>query len=564
MQSRDGNIVVTYNGEIYNFWEERKALEAKGYRFRSRCDTEVLLALYEEYGIGCLEHLRGMFAFAIYDKVRRRIFCARDRMGEKPFKYFFNGRAFVFASELKALLRYPECPKEIDREAIYHFLTMMYLPSPLTGFRGISKLEPAHYLLLDLGTGKLQKERYWSLDYSKEEERMEKEWCEMIRGKLEESVKMRMLSDVPIAAFLSGGVDSSAVVTLMTRNSSSPVQTFSIGSRTASHNELPDAERIARYVGSDHHPEVVDPDVIALLPELVGMYEEPFADPSCIPTFFVSKHTGSFVKVALTGDGGDENFAGYVRYPILRFSRVWERFQCLHPLTGLLTSLLHTSLRNTFSYRCHRFQSTMSLPWPERYLQYISVFTEEEKKGLGFRPAGSRFGRTDRFYAECTKEARERARDTLHKALAMDVATYLADDLMSKVDLAAMHFGLECRAPFLDHELLEMTARIPARLKLRGREGKVILKRAFEGILPADTLKKRKQGFRIPLDAWFRTDLKEFITDTLLSDAPHKWEFFDRAQLERSLAQYFATHVDYSDHIWVLLCLHLWLSRYHR
>lgn len=560
--SADGQVVITYNGEIYNFWEERKELEAKGDRFRSRCDTEVLLALYEEYGVRCLEHLRGMFAFAIYDKRKRQIFCARDRVGEKPLKYFFDGKTFLFASELKALLAHPDCPKEIDREAIHHFLTMMYLPAPLTGFQGIRKLEAGHFLLLNLEKKSLRKERYWSLDCSKEEQRTEEEWSEAIREKLEESVKLRMISDVPIAAFLSGGIDSSAVVTLMAKHSSAPIRTFSIGSTVATHNELPDAERIAKHVGSDHHPAIVEPDVIGLLPELVSLYEEPFADPSCIPTFLISKHTSRSVRVALTGDGGDENFAGYIRYPILRFSRMWEKFRLLHPFTQLCTASFHAFAKTTFSYRCHRFQSTMHLPWPERYLQYISVFTEEEKMGLYGSGFGLGFGRTDQFYVELTKAGRERARDVLHAALAMDMQTYLADDLMPKVDLASMHFGLECRSPFLDHHLLEFTARIPGRLKLRGRMGKVILKHALRGVLPRETLTKRKQGFRLPLDRWFRTDLKDFVRDSLLSDAPLKWEIFDKGRVETFLKQYYDTRIDCSDHVWALLCLDGWLRRY--
>lgn len=562
MRSRDGDVVITFNGEIYNFQEERSHLEAKGYRFRSRSDTEVLLALYEEYGTDCLRHLRGMFAFAIYNKRKRQLFCARDRVGKKPFKYFFDGKTFLFASELKALLRHPQCPRAIDREAIHHYLTMMYLPAPLTGFAGIQKLEAAHFLLLDLATGILRKERYWSLDYSQEEDYPEQVWRERILSTLEESVRLRMIADVPVGAFLSGGIDSATVVTLMAKLSSEPVRTFSIGSGISSHNELPDAQLIAGAVQSEHHPHVVRPNVMHLLPELVQAYEEPYADPSTVPTYLVARHTSDYVKVALNGDGGDENFGGYIRYSILAFSQAWERCQLFHPLVLAGTALFHTILRTTFSYRCHRFQRSMALPWAQRFLQYISFFTEEEKRTLYGPGLGSGLGRTDEFYAALTRGAREHARDLLHKALAMDFMTYLPDDLMPKVDLAAMHFGLECRSPFLDHHLLELTARIPASLKVQGWQRKRILKRALQGILPRETLHKRKQGFRLPLDHWFRTALRSYLTDRLLSDAPHKWEFFDRGSLERMLQEYFRSRIDFSDHLWALLFLDEWLRQY--
>jgi len=557
MRSSDGNFTITYNGEIYNFKEERENLEKKGHSFKSKCDTEVLLALYQEYGVDCLKHLRGMFAFAIYDKNRQRIFCARDRMGQKPFKYFFDGKTFLFASELKALLKNPSCPKDIDRESINHFLTMMYLPAPMTGFKGIQKLEAGHSLILDLKSKSLKKEKYWDLDMSQEEPLSEKEWKDKILEALQESVNLRMISDVPIAAYLSGGIDSGAVVSLMSKISQDPVKTFSIGSAIDTHNELPDALNIAKHVGSDHNPYVVTPDIVKLLPELVKIYEEPYGDASSVPTYYISEHTSRQVKVALTGDGGDENFAGYIRYPILNFSRRWEKFRLIHPLVRAGTSLFHSLAKNTFSYRCHRFQSTMHLPWERRYLQYLSYFTEEEKNGLG---VGLGLGRTDEFYKKLTEPARQNARDTLHAAMRMDHITYLADDLMPKVDLASMHFGLECRAPFLDHKLLELTAKIPSKMKLRGREGKVILKKALEGVLPQETLQKKKSGFRIPLDNWFRNDLKDFVTDRLLSDTPHKWDFFEKSKVEKMLKGYFDTRIDYSDHIWALLWLDEWFS----
>ena len=562
MQSADEKYVITYNGEVYNFREERSRLEAKGYTFRSTSDTEVILALYQEYGTRCVEHMRGMFAFAIYDTKKQQLFLARDRVGQKPCKYYFDGNTFLFASELKSLLTHSACDRSIDPEAIHHFLTMMYLPAPLTGFKHIKKLEAGHSLLLDLSSHQLTKERYWSLEYSREDAYSEEEWKEQILTLLRESVQLRQIADVPVGAFLSGGIDSAAVVLHMQQTGDEPIKTFSIGSATNTHNELPDAERIAILKQTDHHPKIVEPDVCNLLPTLVQIYEEPYADPSAIPTYHIAQLASEHRKVVLTGDGGDENFMGYVRYPILRFSRRWEKAKPLHPLVKAGTALFHSLRKSTFSYRCHRFQSTMHLPWHERYLQYLSFFTDAEKRKVYASSFADQFERTDLFFSRITQDSRESARDMLHQAVAMDVQCYLADDLMPKVDMASMHFGLECRAPFLDHHFLELTARIPASRKLHGRSGKHIFKKALRGILPEEHFARKKTGFRLPLDTWFREDKKEFLQERLLSDAPHKWDFFERSEVEKFLHQYHNSSIDYSDHIWALLWLDEWFRQY--
>jgi len=529
----------------------------------------VLLKLYEEFGMDCLQHLRGMFAFAIYDRKKRKLFLARDRVGKKPLKYFFAGDTFAFASELKALRTLPECPRGVDFEAVHHFLTLMYLPSTLTGFVGVCKLPAAHSLALDLQTGEHVVERYWELTYEPDERTSPAQWGGRIRAALEESVRLRMVADVPIGAFLSGGIDSATVVALMAKQSTSPVRTFSMGSRVVSHDELPDAASVAERFRTDHHPIVVDPDIVRLLPNLVATYEEPFADPSAIPTYILCREARDSVTVALNGDGGDENFAGYVRYPILRFSRAWESCRVIHPLVRLGTGCLHALLRRTFSYRCHRFQSSMHLPWPQRYLRYLSFFTEEEKRELyrdGFalrRTQGDevKFGRTEDWYAARTQHARGRAADLLHQAMSMDVDTYLAEDLLPKVDLGSMAHGLEVRSPFLDHELLELTARIPSALKLRGWRGKWILKQCLKDILPAEVLQKRKQGFRLPLDHWFRGELRSFVRERLGDGHPLFWEIFDRARVLAFLDRYEASRMDSSDHVWALLWLREWCDQ---
>ncbi len=563
MISSDGKTVLVFNGEIYNFAEKRRMLEDRGHVFHSTGDTEVLLKLYEEFGPQCVDHLRGMFAFAVHDLKRGIVFLARDRVGKKPLKYFSDGKVFAFASELKALRTLPSCPKSMDAEAVHHYLTMMYVPAPATGIVGIQKLPAATALTIDLSGKPMEQKKYWELRYDTDEATPLETWKEKIVHTFNESVHLRMVADVPVGAFLSGGIDSAAVVAFMTRHSAHPVQTFSIGSSVDSHNELPDADRIAKLFGTNHHPLLVEPDIVHLLPELVHTYEEPYADSSAIPTYLIARESRKSVTVALNGDGGDENFAGYVRYPILRFSNTWATYPgFVHALARLGTTVFHRLANTTFSYRCKRFEHSMHLPWPERSLQYLSFFTDAEKRGLYAAGFGKNFPATDSWYAARTADARERAKEILHQSMSMDIASYLADDLLPKVDLGSMAFGLEARSPFLDHELLELTARIPARYKLHGKSKKWILKEVLKGIVPDETLTRPKSGFRLPLDHWFRTNLASFVDDRLLSADSKLWAIFDRAKMETFLKMYRISKVDYSDHIWALLWLDEWMRQY--
>ncbi len=565
MITPDGNTALTFNGEIYNFAELRTFLEGRGHRFTSSGDTEVLLKLYCEEGERCIERLRGMFAFAIHDRTKGRLLLARDRVGKKPIKYFRSGPVFAFASELKALRVLPECPTALDDEAIHHYLTMMYVAAPATGIAGIRKLGVASVLTVDTHAGLVGTERrYWALRYQPDETVSLIQWKQQVAAVFDESVRLRMIADVPVGAFLSGGIDSAAVVASMARHSAHPVKTFSIGSPAETHNELPFARLMAERLGTDHHPIVVQPDIVHLLPILVKTYEEPYADPSAIPTFLIAKEARKEVTVALNGDGGDENFAGYLRYPILAFSLQWERFpRAMHGAVLSFVSLFHRFRQTTFSYRCRRFQESMSTPWPQRYLQYLSFFTEEEKRRLYARDFASSFARTDDRYAALTAEARSRAVDPIHQAMGMDLDTYLPDDLLPKVDLATMAHGLETRSPLLDHTLLELTARMPVRFKLRGRTTKWIFRQMLSGVIPPETLTKRKTGFRLPLDRWFRGELRPFLTDRLLSHSSPLYQFLDRSSVEAFLAEYFASRIDFSDHLWALLWLDEWMRQYY-
>lgn len=568
MVSDDGRLVMVFNGEIYNFQELRRELEAKGYRFRSTGDTEVLLRLYEEEGIACVERLRGMFAFAVYDRKKQSVFLARDRVGKKPIKYFRTGNCFAFASELKALMLLPECPRGVHEESIHHYLTMMYVPSPETGRINIRKMGPATTMTIDLSQGTVTPEqRYWKLDYRTKELYSIDEWEERIREAVDESVRLRMIADVPVGAFLSGGIDSAAVVASMAKHSPHPVQTFSIGTDVQTHNELPYAAITAKTFGTSHHPIVVEPDIVHLLPELVHAYEEPFADPSSIPSFLIAKETRKHVTVALNGDGGDENFAGYVRYPILHFSLLWEQYpHFLHAPVRGMTHIVHACMQSTFSERCLRFERSMSLPWRQRYLQYLSFFTEEEKKALFMKDVCATCASTDAWFAkrweQDAKSEGKTVSERIEQAVAWDLQTYLADDLLPKVDLATMAHGLEARSPLLDHKLLELTAAMPLSLKLRRGTRKWIFRRMLHGTLPPDILSKPKTGFRLPLDQWFRTTLRPFIDDRLLDPASTLRRFFNPEALERFLTSYHESSIDKSDRIWALLWLEEWLRQY--
>lgn len=563
MRSDDGLTTLIFNGEIYNFAEERTRLEAKGHRFHSRSDTEVLLKLYEEYGPACLSHLRGMFAFAVLDKKRNIVFIARDRFGKKPLYYFHEAGIFAFGSEMRALRTLPQCPTDVDFEALHHFLTMMYLPSPRTGFTGLHKLPASHSLTIDLATGEKTVERYWQLSFETDTTTSLGEWKEKIASVMEESVRLRMVADVPVGAFLSGGLDSATVVAVMSRLSSQPVKTFTIGSRDEAFNELPQAEMIAKAFGTDHHPIVLEPDIVHLLPELVQAYEEPYADPSLIPTYLVARETRTHVTVALNGDGGDENFGGYVRYPIALFSEKWRRMPgFLHALARAGTNLQHLMRNDTFSYRCKRFEDSIDLPFEKRFLQYLSFFTDNEKRALYAEGFGAPFLPTDEWYAERTQEARARAYDPLHQAMSMDIDTYLPDDLMPKVDRGTMAHGLEARSPLLDHTLLELTSKLPVDYQVRGRTTKWIMREIVKDWLPAEILQKKKTGFRLPLNRWFRTDLKDFVDNKILEGSDVFWQMFDRGKVEAFLRQYRESHVDYSDHVWALLWLSEWTRQY--
>lgn len=562
MTNEDRSLWVVYNGEIYNFMEIRSDLQAKGHVFKSRSDTEVILHAYEEWGVACLERFRGMFAFGVWDSKRRTLFIARDRLGKKPLVYSHRGGKFAFASEIKALLAIPWIGRTVSPFAIHRYLTYQYVPAPDTIFQEIHKLPPAHYLLYD-SSGNVNVRPYWSLrgaPEAKDHTEME-ELCGIIRERLEESVRLRLISDVPLGAFLSGGIDSSLVVGIMAKHGGPAVKTFSIGFDEEDFSELAYAKMVSDHFGTDHHEFVVRPDAIGLLPKLVWYYNEPFGDSSAIPTYYVSKMTREHVKVVLTGDAGDENFAGYPRYLrskyVLWFTRLPENVrksilpECLRFFT------LSPWKRKTFN-RLADFIEMLSCHQGRNYGEQIRIFNEREKKDLYT---------VDFFGAVCDQDPLDyliekyeeaRPKDPLEKLLFLDMATYLPEDLLVKMDIATMANSLEARIPFLDHELVEEVAKIPFRLKLRGSTTKYILKKAFSDFLPETILKRKKMGFGVPLARWFRKGLKEFVREILLDPQTLGRGYFRKEGIERILDDHIGLRYDHSAKLWALLFLEVW------
>ena len=562
MANADGSAWIVFNGEIYNFLELRDELEKQGVRFRSRSDTEVLLALYDRDGVECLRHLRGMFAFALWDARARRLFVARDRAGKKPLLYYADAERFVFGSEAKAILEDPEVPVAMDPIAIHQYLTFGYVPSPRSAFRDIKKLPPAHYLVVEKGAVRV--ERYWQLSYEPKRQHSEAVLCEELREQLLDAVRVRLISDVPLGAFLSGGIDSSAVVAMMTRLSSKPVKTFSIGFEDDQYNELPHARLVAKRFGTDHHEFVVKPVALEVLPELVWHYNEPYADSSAIPTYYLAKLARQHVTVALNGDAGDENFAGYDRYLGMRLATHYDRLP--RPVRAAVeagvAALPARGGHRGMVRRAKRFVAAMARPASHRYGSWISFFSNEDKTRLYHDDFAAGVCDLDAFDLLTDASAAVPASDPLDRTLGMDVATYLPDDLLVKVDIASMAHALEARSPMVDHRFMEFAASLPATMKLRGRTKKYALKRALRGLLPDEIIDRPKMGFGVPIDDWLRRDLRDMAHETLLGTRARGRGLFRLEEVERLLGEHEDPRTPRHFQLWNLLALELWFQRF--
>src|SRR5262245_8590728 len=562
MSNADGGVQITFNGEIYNFQQLRRELESLGYNFRTRTDTEAIIYAYEQWGVDCLARLRGMFAFGIWDRERRRLFLARDRVGKKPLFYARFGDRFLFASELQGILADKDVPRDVDPLAIDAYLSYGYVPAPQTAFKGVHKLPPAHYLTLDLKQTGFEKhiERYWSLDYEPKIRISEEEACEVLREKMCDAVRLRMISDVPLGAFLSGGIDSSVVVGLMARVSGAKVKTFSIGFNEAAYDETAHARRIAERWETDHHEFIVEPDALSILPKLVRHYGEPYADSSAIPTFYVAQMTRRHVTVALNGDGGDESFAGYERYLANYLAERMQSVPGMAMAARALGRVIPDSINpKSRTRQARRFLAVASRPMAERYPRWLKMFQDEAKARL-YSPefSGQLNGHVDELLKSLFSGRSCSPSDPVDAAMAVDVASYLPYDLLVKVDITSMANSLEARSPFLDHEVMEFAARLPVEIKFRGKRLKHLLKLAFADLLPPENVNRRKMGFGVPVGQWFRGPLRELLRDALYSRQSLERGYFREPEVRRLVDEHLESAADHSFQLWNLLMLELW------
>lgn len=555
LSNEDDSIWIVFNGEIYNFKELRNDLIARGHQFKTATDTETIVHLYEEMGEKCVTKLRGMFAFAIWDKKNKKLFCARDRFGIKPFFYCQNDKHFLFGSEIKNLLTQVSVPS-LDFSVLDYYMAYGYTPIDKTIYQGILKLPPAHTITIKDGGDPVLK-RYWDIDFTPEFDISEKEWEERIVDKLKESVRLRLISDVPLGAFLSGGVDSSTVVALMSEIMDQPVKTFSIGFAEEEFNELPQARLVSQRYETDHHEHIVEPESIDILPLLVNSYDEPFADSSAIPTYFVSKFAREHVTVALSGDGGDELFAGYDHYKKL------VRVQQFHNYTG---GMFVNPMRKLHQYIPLSVKGSgityyMSRP-RDSFGAYFGKWQETErqqayKTGLWDQLNGNK--------AESLKKKilnQSSTRDFISKMQEIDMRTWLVDDILTKVDRASMINSLEVRVPILDHEFAELTFKIPSSLKLYQGSGKYIFKNAMKPYLPPEIISQKKKGFGVPLKKWFKKDLKDYLLQSIHSQESPLNVYFNPAFVEKLVRDHEKGMRDLNHKIWTLVFLNEWLTQH--
>jgi len=563
MSNEDGTVWVVSNGEIYNYKALRERLAGLGHTFKTASDTEVIVHAYEEWHDDFVDDLIGMFAIALVDLKRGRLVLVRDRLGQKPVYWRLDGGQLVFASELRAISALADVPRRVSVEALSHYLTYQYVPAPMSIFEGVSKLEPATMLVYENGQARLR--RYWRADFSHVEEAPFDEYARRLRELVADATELRMVSDAPLGAFLSGGIDSTIVVGLFSRAKRDPVRTFSVGFDYHRFDELDYARQAAAAFGTDHSEFTVRCDSVGLLARLVWHFSEPFADSSAIPTYYVARETRRAVKVALTGDAGDELFAGYPRYRAMRIGEVIDRLPC--PLKAVARSPLWAKLpasvrQKTALRRLKRLMSAMPLEPAERYLAWISVFDEMQKRELlsdglvGQLPDAASREYLIRYFEEPT------ARGAVAKASCADVNTYLPNDILTKVDITSMAVGLETRSPFLDHRVVELAAAMPTRYKMHRGVQKYILKRAFADVLPGRIARRKKMGFGVPIDEWFRGELAAVLNRVLLSARCLERGYFRAEAVQQLVVDHTSCRADNSYRLWALLFFELWLRMF--
>jgi len=560
--NEDGSVVAVLNGEIYNYVELRERLERAGHKLSTLGDTEVIAHLYEDMGDGCVEELRGMFAFALWDKRHRRMLLARDRVGKKPLFYHLRDGCLTFASETKALLAERSIPRVVDEQSIDQYLHFQHVGAPWSAFRDVRKLPPAH--TLTWRAGEIELSRYWKLSFRPGQAMSEDEAAEQLRAELLEATRIRLRSDVPLGAYLSGGVDSSAIVAAMAQCSST-VRTFAIGFDVAAYDERAHAQTVADLFGTEHHVLQMNPDAVGLAPQLAWSFGEPFADQSAIPSFYLAQMTRQDVTVALNGDGGDEAFAGYPRYFA---NAVTTKLGGLpDPLTGAIGAVANRFDRGVHPastrHRMIRLGQTLADSPDHRYATWLAYLNEVDRARLY----------TDDYHAHLRSLTprdpylgkpwhASDAGSLVNRLLDVDTQTYLPGDLLVKADISSMAHSLELRSPFLDHRFLEFAARLPGRMKLRGSETKHILKRALEPWLPADILHRPKMGFEVPLAEWFRTDLRDLPGTILLDETARARGMFRPVEVRRLISEHVDGTANHASKLWALLQLELWMRTY--
>ena len=542
--NEDGTIWATFNGEIYNFRELRQQLVGDGHEFVTRSDTEVIVHAYEQWGVSFLHHLDGMFALAVWDSRVERLVLGRDRFGKKPLLYFDDGESIAFASEFQALLRAPGLPRDIDIEALGTYLAYMAIPAPRTIYQRVKKVPPAHLLVRDRAGTRVS--RYWTLSFRPKTTIGEREVAERLPLLLESAVRKRLVGEVPLGAFLSGGVDSSAVVAVMAGLSDRPVKTFSIGFQEPRYDELHHARRVAESFECEHHEFIVRPAAVDVLPALVRHLGEPFADSSAIPSWYLAELTRGSVTVALTGDGGDELFAGYGRHRANALAEHWRR----------LPQMVRKSAAG-LGARAQRFSLSAELTRAERFRAWAGVFSPDLVEALSdVIPSEEQiipgeFADVDDL-------------DAIDAFLAVDTRFYLPTDLLVKTDITSMAHSLEVRSPLLDTELAEFVASLPSRFKLRHLTTKRLLKRAVAGRVPAANLRRSKQGFAVPISRWLRDDLRSFLSDHLQPSQVAQEGLLRQTAIDRLIAGHVSGEADHAHQLWVLLMLELWYRTFMR
>ncbi len=565
ISNEDDTLWIVFNGEIYNFQSIRDELERAGHRFKTRTDTETILHAYEQYGEACVQRLNGMFAFAIWDHRDQSLFLARDRLGKKPLYYLHDKDRLIFGSEIKSILQAEDIPRRIDLEALDHFLTFEYIPAPLSIFQDIRKLPPAH--TLRFRRGDIRVRSYWEMELRSNGAQPD-ELKTQLRELLQDAVRLRLVSDVPLGAFLSGGIDSSTIVALMAQVMKEPVKTFSIGFEDSTYNELNYARIIAEKFKTEHHEFIIKPDAVELSDTLLKYLDEPFGDFSIFPTYLVSKMARQYVTVVLSGDGGDELFAGYDTYIADKIARKY--YQQLPGLVrhrlipNLLDLVPPSSKKKGLINRAKRFVEGMKLPEQLEHARWMIFLQEAEKEQLYSSDIKSGMVTIDpyKFIKHYFSNVARNGTDAINRQMYVDVKTYLVDDILVKVDRMSMATSLEARAPFLDYRFVELAATIPGELKLQGKKTKVILKQAMEDLLPAEILYRGKEGFSIPIKNWLKKELKPLMMDTLAPDKLKREGFFNSDYVQKLIKEHLNGTENHSHRLWALIIFGRWYDLY--